>query len=80
MTKDEIKLAYTQAMQWVQEAGDYLRQAMQEGFSVNHKADAHDLVTTLDIEIEERLVKPFAAIIPSTAFAAKKAKAAALLS
>lgn len=38
MTKDEIKLAYTQAMQWVQEAGDYLRQAMQEGFSVNHKA------------------------------------------
>lgn len=55
MTKDEIKLAYTQAMQWVQEAGDYLRQATQEGFSVNHKADAHDLVTTLDIEIEERL-------------------------
>lgn len=65
MNKQDIEQAYQQAQHWVKSAGDYLRQAMQNDIAVRHKSDAHDLVTALDIEIEQQLTQAIQTHYPS---------------
>lgn len=47
---------FHQAKEWILEAGEIIRQKMNEPLEVNTKSDASDLVTTLDREIEIFLI------------------------
>lgn len=44
---------HVQAVEWIKEAGEMLRQSFEEQIQIDYKEDPHDLVTNMDKKIEQ---------------------------
>jgi myo-inositol-1(or 4)-monophosphatase len=58
------ELIYENALAWVQEAGERIRESFDKTLNIQTKSDANDLVTNMDKEIEQYFISKIRAAYP----------------